>query len=59
MSEFDDPQAQIDLLHQEAEDLAAQAEFATTPGGRLRLQQDAKRKVRQAARLRAQMEGEA
>lgn len=56
MSELDDVQAQIDALHLEAEDLAAQAEFASTSGGRLRLKSDAKRKIRQAARLRAQIE---
>lgn len=59
MSEFDDLEAQIDALHLEAEDLACQASLAKTAGARHRLQQDAKRKIRQAARLRAQIEGEA
>lgn len=57
MTDFDDVAAQIDRLHEEAEDLAdlAKADH-TTAVESARLRAAATRKIREAARLRAQID---
>lgn len=47
---------EIERLHEEAEELADRARHAATTERAAELREDAKRKVRQAARLRAQIE---
>lgn len=54
MSEFDDIQGQIDRLHEEAEELHGRAKLAIHGESAEALRAQATRKVRQAARLRAQ-----
>ena len=58
MTEFDDVVAQIDRLHEEAEDLADLASSVALDDDReaARLRAAATRKVREAARLRAQID---
>jgi hypothetical protein len=51
--------AAIDRLHEEAEDLAATARVAQHEETRESLRAQAQKKVRQAARLREQIGGEA
>lgn len=55
MSEFDDLEEQIETLHAEAEDLHDTAKIADAEQSEA-MKREARRKVRQAARLRAQME---
>lgn len=57
MIDFDNIPAEIERLHTEAEDLADAARFAQHDETANELRADAKRKIRQAARLRAQVEG--
>lgn len=57
MSEFDEVAAQIDALHLEAEDLADMARNTPNAARAAEYREDAKRRIRKAARLRAQMEG--
>lgn len=57
MIDHDNIPAEIDRLHSEAEDLADAARFAQHDETAAALREDAKRKIRQAARLRAQVEG--
>ena len=52
MSDFDSIEDRIDALHAEAEELADIANACTDPRKAARYREDAKRKVRQAARLR-------
>lgn len=56
MIDYDNLPAEIERLHDEAEDLADLARNASDPTYAAELREDAKRKVRQAARLRAQIE---
>ena len=57
MIDYDNLEAEIDRLNDEAEDLADLANQVVSPEYAAELREDAKRKVRQAARLRAQIEG--
>ena len=54
--DYDNPAAEIERLHAEAEDLVDLAKYAKDPFYATCLRQDAKRKIRQAARLRAQID---
>jgi transaldolase len=56
MIDFDNLPAEIDRLHSEAEDLRDLASITVSPEYAAELRQDATRLVRQAARLRAQIE---
>ena len=53
--DYDDVPAQIDRLHEEAEDLAETARHTPDPRCARELREDARRKIREAARLRAQL----
>lgn len=53
MTEFDDPRAEIERLHQEAEDLADLARYCGDERTASILRGRATRRVRTAARLRA------
>lgn len=57
MIDYDNIPAEIDRLHAEAEDLADLAKSTSSETYAAELRQDAKRKIRAAARLRAQVEG--
>lgn len=59
MSTFDNPEQMIEDLHDEAEDLADLAKLQSDEQAARELFQAAQSKVRKAARLRSQMEGEA
>lgn len=56
MIDYDNIPAEIERLHAEAEDLADLAKTVVSPVYADQLRQDAKRKIRQAARLRSQVE---
>lgn len=55
MSAYDDVEAQIEALHVEAEELAAKVRGLDFGAERTRLLSQATSKIRQAARLRAQL----
>lgn len=57
MIDYDRIPEEIERLHAEAEDLADLAKNSRTPEYAAELREDARRKVRAAARLRAQIEG--
>lgn len=56
MTTFDDVAARIDALHDEAEQLATMARVYDDPDRAAALRKQATAKVREAARLRAQIE---
>lgn len=56
MIDYDNLEAEIDRLHEEAEDLADLAKHTKSASYAAELREDARRRVRAAARLRAQIE---
>lgn len=56
MIDYDNLPAEIERLHEEAEDLADVARHCADPRKAAEYREDAKRKIRAAARLRAQIE---
>lgn len=56
MIDYDNLPAEIERLHAEAEDLADLAKVVVSPEYADELREDARRKIRAAARLRAQIE---